>query len=384
MPRPKNKKRSDGRLQAKVYLGAQNGKAKYKYVYASTQKELDAKVMDIKVQLGKGLDVTANNDKFGYWRKQWLKLKQNTVSAQRYISYTSISRKLEPLDESVIIRLTVSDMQNIIFDNAELSPATLQMLKSAAKQIFQLAIDSRIMDYNPANNIKIPKKTELPERRALTEEERQWIIDTPDYMQTAAMIMTFAGLRRGELLALLWTDIDLDKRTITVCKAAEVIQGKFVTKQMTKTEAGMRVIYIPQLLADYLRNVDRRNNLYVCPAPAGGSFYTHSWNRKWDSYIAKLNRKYGDFSGFLLKEGEELPIVIPHFTAHWCRHTFITMLYLAGVDVLTAKVQAGHNDIRTTMSIYTHLDNKFKQNNMSKLDDFLGNGCQQGVSNIAK
>ena len=76
MPRPKNKKRSDGRLQAKVYLGAQNGKAKYKYVYASTQKELDAKVMDIKVQLGKGLDVTANNDKFGYWRKQWLKLKQ--------------------------------------------------------------------------------------------------------------------------------------------------------------------------------------------------------------------------------------------------------------------------------------------------------------------
>ena len=60
------------------------------------------------------------------------------------------------------------------------------------------------------------------------------------------------------------------------------------------------------------------------------------------------------------------------------------MLYLAGVDVLTAKVQAGHNDIRTTMSIYTHLDNKFKQNNMSKLDDFLRNGCQQGVSNIAK
>lgn len=384
MPKAKNKKRSDGRLQAKVYLGAANGKAKYKYVYASTQKELDAKILDIKVALNKGLDVTANNDKFGFWRKQWLKLKKNTVSAQRYLSYESISKKLCPLDDSAIIRLTVSDVQNIIFDNSYLSPTSLQMLKSAAKQIFQLAIDSRIMDYNPANNIKIPKKTELPERRALSAEERQWIIDTPDFMQTAAMIMTFAGLRRGELLALLWTDIDLENKTITVCKAAEVIRGKFVVKPITKTEAGMRIVYIPQLLADYLRTVDRRNNLYVFPAPEGGAFYTKTWNRKWDTYIAKLNEKYGDFSGFILKKGEERPIVIPRFTAHWCRHTFITMLYLAGVDVLTAKEQAGHNDIRTTMSIYTHLDSQYKQKNMNKLDDYLSNGCQQGVKKIAK
>jgi len=384
MPRPKNKKRSDGRLQAKVYLGAPNGKARYKYVYASTQKELDAKVLDIKVSLGKGLDVTANNDKFGFWRKQWLKLKQNTVSAQRYNSYSSISKMLAPLDTSTIIRLTVSDIQNIIFDNAHLSPTTLQMLKSAAKQIFQLAIDSRIMDYNPADNVKIPKKTELPERRALTEEERQWIIDTPDFMQTAAMIMTFAGLRRGELLALLWTDIDLDNKTINVCKAAEVVHGRFITKNMTKTQAGMRTVYIPQLLADYLKTVDRKNNLYVCPAPEGAIFYTKTWNRKWDSYIAKLNRKYGDFSGCIIKENEKLPIVIPHFTAHWCRHTFITMLYLAGVDVLTAKEQAGHNDIRTTMSIYTHLDGQYKQKNMNKLDEFLSHGCQQGVISRAE
>lgn len=384
MPRPKNKKRSDGRLQAKVYLGAPNGKARYKYVYASTQKELDAKVLDIKVSLGKGLDVTANNDKFGFWRKQWLKLKQNTVSAQRYNSYSSISKMLAPIDTSTIIRLTVSDIQNIIFDNAHLSPTTLQMLKSAAKQIFQLAIDSRIMDYNPADNVKIPKKTELPERRALTEEERQWIIDTPDFMQTAAMIMTFAGLRRGELLALLWTDIDLDNKTINVCKAAEVVHGRFITKNMTKTQAGMRTVYIPQLLADYLKTVDRKNNLYVCPAPEGAIFYTKTWNRKWDSYIAKLNREYGDFSGCIIKENEKLPIVIPHFTAHWCRHTFITMLYLAGVDVLTAKEQAGHNDIRTTMSIYTHLDGQYKQKNMNKLDEFLSHGCQQGVISRAE
>lgn len=384
MPRLRNKKRADGRLQAKVYLGVIDGKAKYKYVYAGTQKELEAKVRDVKIALGKGLDVTANNDKFGFWRSQWLKLKKNTVSVQRYNSYSSISKRLSALDESTITRLTVSDIQNVIFDNSDLSPTSLSMLKSAAKQIIQFAIDNRIMDYNPAVNVKIPKKTELSDRRALTEEERQWIIDTPDFMQTAAMIMTFAGLRRGELVALLWTDIDLDKQTITVSKAAEVISGRFTVKPMTKTEAGMRIVYIPSLLADYLRSVKRSNSLYVCPAPEGGHFYTKTWNRKWDSYLNKLNRKYGDFSSFIVKEGEDPPFVIPRFTPHWCRHTFITMLYLAGIDVLTAKEQAGHNDIRTTMSIYTHLDSRYKQKSMNKLDEYLNNGCQEGVSKIAE
>lgn len=380
MPRIKNKKRADGRLQAKVYLGVADGKAKYKYVYASTQKELEIKVQNVKIALGKGLDVTANNDKFGFWREQFLKVKEHTVSAQRYASYKSTAKKLEILDNSVISRLTVSDIQNIIFDNANLSPNTLTMIKSVAKQIFQLAIDNRVIDYNPSNNVKIPCKNKLPERRALTAEERQWIIDTPDFMQTAAMIMTFAGLRRGELVALMWSDIDFENKIIDVCKAAEVINGKFVIKPMTKTQAGIRKVYIPQLLADYLKKVDRNNNLYVMPAP----MYTKTWNRKWECYLKKLNKKYGDFSIFISRGNEELPFVIPHFTAHWCRHTFISMMYLAGVDVLTAKEQAGHNDIRTTMSIYTHLDNKYREKSMNKLDNYLKNGCQQGVNRMAE
>ncbi len=47
------------------------------------------------------------------------------------------------------------------------------------------------------------------------------------------------------------------------------------------------------------------------------------------------------------------------------------MLYLAGVDVLTAKDQLGHSDIKTTLNIYTHLDKVHKIKNVNKLDDFL-------------
>jgi site-specific recombinase XerD len=65
------------------------------------------------------------------------------------------------------------------------------------------------------------------------------------------------------------------------------------------------------------------------------------------------------------------PMTIPPITAHWLRHTFATLLYLSGVDVLTAKEQLGHADVKTTLQIYTHLDKIYKDKNMEKLDEIL-------------
>ena len=47
------------------------------------------------------------------------------------------------------------------------------------------------------------------------------------------------------------------------------------------------------------------------------------------------------------------------------------MLYMAGVDVLTAKEQLGHADVETTLQIYTHLDSAYKRRSMDKLDAYL-------------
>lgn len=67
MPRINNKKRPDGRLQAQVYIGIKDGKRKYKYVYATNSKELERKVQELKLKLGKGIDLTADRDTFGAW-----------------------------------------------------------------------------------------------------------------------------------------------------------------------------------------------------------------------------------------------------------------------------------------------------------------------------
>lgn len=394
----KNTKRKDGRLQSKVYIG--NGK--YKYVYASTNKELDRKVQEIKLQLGKGIDILAERDTFGQWAERWLKLKKLEVSNGRYNTYSYRVKNLAPIAHMQIGKIRTADIQDIIIGLSADGYAlkTLKDVKNAASQIFRLAVDNRVIDYNPAVSVKLPAEAPKEIRRALTKEEQEWIAAPTEHRaHRMAMIMMYAGLRRGELIPLLWSDIDLEKKTINVNKAVEIINGKSVVKNCTKTAAGMRTVYIPQVLTDFLANEPRNNNLLVCSNVSGEMMSESAYKRLWDSYLAELNFKFGNFSGVLVPNKQDgkmeqykkpksrfapqkIPFVIPRITAHMLRHTFITLMYMAGVDLLTAKEQAGHADVQTTMEIYTHLDSLYKSKQVEKLDEYLSksaNGCQMGV-----
>lgn len=390
MPKTKNKARADGRVQSKVYIG--NGK--YKYVYAANNKELQEKVTELKTKLGKGIDITADMDTFGYWSDRWIALKKMDVSAKRWSSYESRRHYLDELAYLPIVKIKSAQVQQIIVDCATtpseatgrpLSRQTLINLKNIAVQIFKLAIDNRVMDFNPADGVKVPKETEKEVREPISEEQQRWIRETPHRAQTAAMIMLYAGLRRGEMMALTWSDIDLNAHSINVNKTIvfDGSVGKVVNS--TKTESGIRTVYIPDVLVEYLRNA-RREALLVTSKCGGSAHSEISWRRMWESYMHALNVKYGDFGkivpaqvGGKKKTGpQKLPMIIPTFTPHQLRHTYITMLYLAGVDVLTAKQQAGHADIKTTLGIYTHLDQKHQRRNLDKLNDFLSDGCQHG------
>ena len=390
MARMKNTARKDGRVQSKVYIG--NGK--YKYVYAANNKELQEKVTELKTKLGKGIDITADMDTFGYWSDRWIALKKMDVSAKRWRSYESRRHYLDELAHLPIVKIKSAQVQQIIVDCATtpseatgkpLARQTLVNLKNIAVQIFKLAIDNRVMDFNPADGVKVPKETEKETREPISEEQQLWIRETPHRAQTAAMIMLYAGLRRGEMMALTWSDIDLNACSINVNKTVvfDGTVGKIVNA--TKTESSTRTVYIPNVLVECLRNA-RREALLVTSKRDGNAHSEISWRRMWESYMHTLNAKYGDFGNIVpaqvgekKKSGpQKLPMIIPTFTPHQLRHTYITMLYLAGVDVLTAKQQAGHADIKTTLGIYTHLDQKHQRRNLDKLNDFLSDGCQHG------
>lgn len=375
------KKRADGRYESKIYIGAdEDGKHKYKSVYADSIAELKAKESDVRHQLGKGIDILAARDSFAQWADDWLSSKEAApISDKQKDNYRRAVREWKAsLSGYTIQQVRPDDIERVLLalQREGYAQRTIELRRSTIRQIMCRAT-GRVISVNPESLVQITEGGKPEEkRRALTQEEQHWIWETPGRGQVVAVIMMLSGLRRGELAALTWNDVDLKARTITVNKTIEYLSDRTpVLKNFTKSEAGMRVVDIPKKLSDYMAAMDR-DNLYVVHTAAGGIMTESAWVKLWSGYMRELNVKYG--AGIMKHQDDPTrpgpktyEMTIPHITLHWLRHTFCTLMYLAGVDVITASKQMGHADVATTLRIYTHLDSIYKRKSVGKLDRYL-------------
>ena len=369
------KQRKDGRYSTKIYLGTEDGKKKYKTVYGKSDKEVYRKADEIRSRLNKGIDINGRYS-FKDCVKMLLESKKPLMSEGDYKTLEfRLSAFVDAFGNVNVKDVRKREIEPILSQLATYNPTTgkptaqrtLSRYLSDVSSVFENAIENRIIEYNPCKYVQLPKGLEKHERRALTDEERRWIDETPGRGQIIAMLGCYAGLRKGEMAALTWNDINLKEKTITVDKSFDFKTGKV---KGPKTKAGIRVVSIPQKLADYLAD-QPRSCPYVIHNSQNHRLTFSGWQKCWESYILDLDLKYG--AGRKLKKHapEKHYITIEPFTIHELRHTFCTLMYLAGVDILTAQQQMGHSDVKTTLSIYSHLDALYKKKNISKLDSFL-------------
>lgn len=198
-------------------------------------------------------------------------------------------------------------------------------------------------------------------------------------MQTAAMIQMYAGLRRSEVIALCWSDIDLDAGTIRVSKAADLKNKKKPIKE-PKTDAGVRIVYLPRVLSDYLEKLPR-DNILVFPTVHGRMYTASSWKAGWDGYMIALDMASGKHPQKRSKfDPHHSGIVIDKITSHMLRHTACTMMFEAGMDLPTVQAQIGHADARMTLEVYTHISQQHRDSQTDRLDAYLSNASQMQVS----
>jgi integrase len=201
-------------------------------------------------------------------------------------------------------------------------------------KIFEYALENELIDNtrNPFSNKKkkIPRNAPKYERSPIDDTQKRLILSVPHRMQSSALIMLYCGLRKGELIALEWSDINFTEKIISVTKSAVRIGT---------------------------------NTYEVTPHTKNGSIQTiTSWNKTWESYQKHLNYQlYKDEMKKLHKEPKDyyaptgIPDIMDKFSAHQLRHTYCTMLYMAGVDILTASKLMGYSSVNITLKIYTHL-----------------------------
>ena len=334
-------------------------------------------------QFEEGIFIENTNVTFGEMASLWIENCKPDISEMHRSRYEGIiSKHLNPYLENIKLKdLKPLHLQKIInmLSESGFATGTMKQIKMTASQILETAIDNNLLLRNVFKKIAIPNKPQK-ERRALTEKEVKMITENWNghRMSLGAMIMLYCGLRRGELIALEWKDIDLENRIITVSKSAQINPNQPKIK-LPKTEAGIRKVPIPEVLMVALRHNQKQDGL-VCTMTDGVKMMTGSgWTRAWDSYLYYLNMQYG---GKPATGGKGVTWVIDNkITPHMLRHTYATLLFDAGVDVKSAQKYLGHSCLEVTLEIYTHLS-KFKEKQSVKaLDSHLRD---QGMEKVSK
>lgn len=299
---------------------------------------------------------------FVLWYYFWIDKKLHEVTFTQIASYCSGSQYV--LKEFGIKRLcdiSWNDVDIYLRSHCSLSRRTIRDHKTIIKQVFDLAEACRQYNYNPAVNVKLPKtSSKAKTTKIIDQETRSNIMQFEDEMQLPAVIMLLAGLRRGEMLALTFGDINLEKGYISVDKVIEMKNGVPSIRYGAKSDAGVRKIDMPDILIDFIKvylkkHPKKGNNDYIISNQSGEPLAHKDYSRKWNKYIYNLHTQYK----------------IKRFTSKQLRHTYATMLYFSETDVLVAKEQLGHSKVSTTLDFYCHLDEKFKKRNIKNFNKYL-------------
>ena len=348
------KKRADGLYQLSVMIGYNNnGTPKRKVVYGKTQKEVNNKAAELRLQYSMGFEIDSNIT-VGQWATAWLKTYKSGVEYKTYEMYSGIIKNyVMQVGEMKLSKLKTVHLQNIVNANAEKS-GTIKKFKLTISQILNQAVMNDIIHKNPAIGIILPTAETSHEKRALSDNEVSAIktLDLDAKTKCFVYLLLYTGMRRGEALAITKNDINRTAMQISVCKSLVFKVNKSEIKDTTKTVAGVRTIPILDPLKNVLFNyVDSIDTDFLFTTMSGDTFSNTAYRRMWSKFERAIGTK--------------------KITAHIFRHNFATMLYNAGVDIKSAQSILGHKSIHVTMNIYTHLDKRKKDESTNKLNDFL-------------
>ena len=325
------KRRKDGLYQQELPRDITGGKRKV--VYGKTKAEVLRKIADYteKAESGQTFAAVAAE----WWEDAGPKLAASTHKG--YVP--AMNRAVEALGSFSIKELRPKDISAFINRAVKahrMADKTARTQLMVINLICRYAVQMGYADLNPARELVVPKGLDKVARDMASAEDIATIKASYDLpFGDFAYWALYTGLRRGELRALTWDDVDTENRTITVNKSLSIVGGRREAVKAPKTQAGIRVVPI---LDKLLERVEKGNG------PVFKNFRGEAYT---DAQCQSAWAKYKELTGVTC-------------TPHQLRHSYTVMLFEAGVSDSDAQELLGHAQIQTTKDVYTHLRDAHK------------------------
>lgn len=368
------RKRADGRWEARYTVGVDysTGKSISKSVFGKSQAEVKEKLKTA-IHENRGPAINHKGDyTVAEWMRLWFELySKPNIRPSTVGNYTNIIENhiIPVIGRIKLKQLTAIHIQKLYNDtksggrvkrnekttDLSLSIRFVRALHMVLRGCLQQAVKERLINHNPCDNCRIPKLDKKEMKIIPPEKVGEYLKQAGECGVLPMFYLELtSGLRRGELLGLLWTDLNVKQRTISISKQLGRLNGELVVST-PKTPNSIRTVVIPQQAVDLLAAEHEKHpdSPYLFPSPrTGGMFSPDSAGR-----IHKT---------LLRKAGIDVSVRF-----HDLRHTFATLALQNGVDVKTVSSMLGHYSAGFTLDTYTHVTTKMQQEAADKMGGFM-------------
>ena len=330
---------------------------KYVRIYRTvrgTRKDAERVLARLLHEAAYGALVDPGRTTVGEWLDRWLHdVARPNVAAKTYKRYEEIVRlHLKPhLGSIPLHRLRPAHVQRLYaaLQEAEKHPRTILHVHRVLHTALEHAVKLEVVGRNVCDAVS-PPKVRPPEVQVITEEELAKILRAAEgtRLYVPVLLAALCGLRRGEVLALRWSDVDFERGILQVRRSLEEVRvdGSTVVRFKEPKTGRARAVVLPPLVVEALRKhrrlqaeerlragPDWEDNDLVCCGPMGGPINPNTLT--WE--FGHLMRKLGLRKRF-----------------HDLRHAHATYLVRAGVDVRTVAGRLGHATPSLTLNVYGH------------------------------
>ncbi len=422
--RIENKKGAAYKIRVCRGYDAQNKKIVDTFTYhpdptiSIRQQEKDAMkyALELEGKIKFGISFNGKKTTFDDFATDWLERRKNDVSYNTYQSNEMMLRtKIIPYFKAY--KLTKINLPMVeafyltLVDNA--SQSSIQKYDILLNIMFKTAVRWGMIEKNPCENAKLPRskrrangiKFFTPEQARtflasldmefeLTYTGHRRVDDTgkpyyvaeykekrcmPTQLKVFFYIAMTCGMRRGEILALYWDDIDFEKKTIRISKAVTKSDDGVICKE-PKTATSVRTIPLPDsivpLLKQYSIEYDARRAGLGDKWQGDGNMFTQAdgklmgMHTPYQRFVSHIER-YNEWVKKELPEGGKKLQTLPKIPFHGLRHTCATLLNDMGTNISIISKILGHAQTSTTMNIYAHSFESQLREASANMDGFL-------------